>query len=80
MIDLIDRKAAINELEDAANNWNIAEPFNQGLREGYLAAARILRSLPAEQPEITQEQLIDYCHKRCLNIISSDILAKLLEH
>ena len=51
MKDLIDRREAIDALDRAAECWNIAEPFNEGMRAGYKAAVTIVLSLPSAQPE-----------------------------
>ena len=37
----------------------------------------MLRSLPPVQPEITQDQLEEYCKKRCLTVITDDLYCKL---
>jgi len=37
----------------------------------------MLRSLSPVQPEITQDQLEEYCKKRCLTVITDDLLYKL---
>ena len=52
MSDLIDRQAAIDALDTAAEHWNIAEPYHEGMRTGFRNAARIVLSLPSAQPEI----------------------------
>lgn len=52
MNDLISRQAAIDALNTAAENWNIAEPYHEGMRTGYRNAARIMLSLPSVQQEI----------------------------
>ena len=49
--DCISRQAAIDALDRAAECWNIAEPFNEGMRAGYKAAITIVLSLPSAQPE-----------------------------
>lgn len=51
MSDPIDRQAAIDALDRAAECWNIAEPFNEGMRAGYKAAVTIVLSLPSAQPD-----------------------------
>lgn len=51
MNDLINRQEAIDALYRAAECWNIAEPFNEGMKAGYKAAVTIVLSLPAAQPE-----------------------------
>lgn len=40
-------------------------------------AEEVLRSLPAVQPEITLEQIEEYCRPRCLSIITNDLLCHL---
>jgi rRNA maturation endonuclease Nob1 len=37
----------------------------------------MLRSLSPVQPEITQDQLEEYCKKRCLTVITDDLFYKL---
>ncbi len=49
MDDLISRRAAIDALYTAAEHWNIAEPYHEGMRTGFLNAARIVLSLPSAQ-------------------------------
>lgn len=51
MGDLIDRQMTVDALDRAAENWNIAEPFNEGIRAGYKAAVTIVLSLPSVQSE-----------------------------
>ena len=51
MNDLINRQEAIDALDRAAECWNIAEPFNEGMKAGYKAAVTIVLSLPSAQPE-----------------------------
>lgn len=48
--DCISRQAAIQVLDNAAEHWNIAEPYHEGIRAGYRNSARLLLSLPSEQP------------------------------
>ena len=36
-----------------------------------------LENLPPVQPEITQDQLEEYCKKRCLTVITDDLFCKL---
>ena len=51
MGDLIYKQMTVDALDRAAENWNIAEPFNDGMRAGYKAAATIVLSLPSVQSE-----------------------------
>lgn len=47
MSDLIDRNKAIKLIDAAAENWNIAEPYHEGMRAGYRNAARIILGMPS---------------------------------
>lgn len=51
MSDLISRQEAIQALDNAAELWNIAEPYHEGIRAGYKNSARLIMSLPSAQPE-----------------------------
>ena len=42
-----------------------------------IAWSEYIRSLPPVQPEITQEQLEEYCKKRCLTVITDDLFYEL---
>ena len=55
MNDLINRQEAIDALDRAAECWNIAEPFNEGMKAGYKAAVTIVLSLPSAQPKSYRE-------------------------
>lgn len=50
--DTVYRQAAIQALDNAAELWNIAEPYHEGIRAGYKNSARLIMSLPSAQPEI----------------------------
>lgn len=52
MNDLINRHAAFDALDGAAENWNIAEPYHEGIRAGLRQASRIIMNLPSAEPEI----------------------------
>lgn len=47
MSDLIDRNKAIKLIDAAAENWNIAEPYHEGMRAGFRNAARIILGMPS---------------------------------
>lgn len=51
MNDLIDRQAAFNALDSAAEKWNIAEPYHEGIRAGLRQASRIIMNLPSAEKE-----------------------------
>lgn len=69
--DLIDRQAAIDVLCDNCNHPQAACPFYPCAQ--YIA----LEGLPSVQPEITEEQVKEYCQKRCLVVIDSFLFHKL---
>ena len=50
--DTIIRPAAIDALDNAAECWNIAEPYHEGMRAGFRNSANLILSLPSVQPEI----------------------------
>lgn len=57
------------------------EMYGARIPEGFDGerAAEKLKELPVEQPEITLEQVEEYCRPRCLSIITDDLLYY-LEH
>ena len=71
MNDLISRPAAIDALDRAAECWNIAEPFNEGMRAGYKAAVTIVLSLPSAQPEIAERTA-----ETAQNVSDSDLISR----
>lgn len=58
MSDLIDRQALMNALMER-------DP------SGLDSVLNIIRGLPDAQPEVTEEDVIEYCQKRCLCIVDS---------
>ena len=75
--DLISRQSTIQVLDNAAEQWNIAEPYHEGMRAGYRNSARLILSLPSAEPEVTEEAVKDYCRKRGLTILTNDYFHKL---
>ena len=51
MDDTISRQAVIARLDQAAENWNIAEPYHEGMRAGFRNAARIVLEMPSAQTD-----------------------------
>ena len=61
--DCISRQAVIARLNQAAENWNIAEPYHEGMRAGFRNAARIVLEMPSAKPQITEcEHCLAYDH------------------
>ena len=58
MSDLIDRQTAMDALIER-------DP------SGLDSVLNIIRGLPDAQPEVTEEDVIEYCRKRCLCIVDS---------
>ena len=58
MSDLIDRQAAMDALIEQ-------DP------SGLDSVLNIIRGLPSAQSEVTEEDVIEYCRKRCLCIVDS---------
>ena len=71
MSDPIDRQEAIDAMmklqaeDDEAYGCHIPEGFD-GER-----AKEALESLPSAQPEITEEEVREWCYKRCLTVIDN---------
>lgn len=63
MSDLIDRQTAIDALIER-------DP------SGLDSVLNIIRGLPSAQPEVTEEDVIEYCQKRCLCIVDSALFKK----
>ena len=63
MTDLIDRQAAMDALIER-------DP------SGLDSVLNIIRGLPDAQPEVTEEDVIEYCRKRCLCIVDSTVFKK----
>lgn len=68
MKDLIERQAAIDEITEYGDSAIV-----------YISVGEIkrrLEQLPSAQHEITEEEVKEYCHKRCLCIVDSALLKK----
>ena len=68
MSDLIDRQAAIEGLKKIPDLTVYA----------YCSFLDMLMNMPSAQPEITMENIEDYCKKRCLCIVTDEFLFKLM--
>ena len=83
MSDLIDRQAAIDEIEfgvtyaKAINKetGEVVELFAESNNELRKAVERV-KALPSAQTEVTEEAVKEYCRKRCLCIVDSALLKK----
>lgn len=67
MIDLIDRQAAIDAL---------IERKIERKPSGINSALEIIKELPSAQTEVTEEEVKEYCRKRCLCIVDSALIKK----
>ena len=63
MSDLIDRQTVMDVLIER-------DP------SGLDSVLNIIRGLPDAQPEVTEEDVIEYCRKRCLCIVDSALFKK----
>ena len=72
MDDLISRQAAIDALaRTAREKFNLSYEYSHylgGLMDGELA----IKELPTIQPEPTDEQVAEYCKKRCMHLVTND--------
>lgn len=72
MGDLISRQGAIDEINKYILSFDAIDAnFLDGLKT---AIKLIKENLPSAQPEITLEQIKEYCRPRCLSIITNDLL------
>ena len=71
--DCISRQDAIRWIKTECNPYGKPTlDFESGKR-----VMKHLEQMPPVQPEITQEQLEEYCKKRCLTVITDDLFYKL---
>lgn len=63
MSDLIERQTAMDALIEQ-------DP------SGLDSVLNIIRGLPDARPEVTEEDVIEYCRKRCLCIVDSALFKK----
>ena len=63
MSDLIDRQAAMDALIERDQS-------------GLDSVLNVIRGLPDAQTEVTEEEVKEYCRKRCLCIVDSALLKK----
>ena len=71
MIDPIDRQAAIETLDRFNVFGYVEEPWEK------LSGA--LQALPSAQPEITEDDVKEYCRKRCLIVVTSDFYEEMMK-
>ena len=79
MSELIERQQAIDavmeygaiwmEYTDAMDKGEIAQ---RALNNAKSTMIRILKELPTIQPEPTDEQVAEYCKRRCLHVVTDD--------
>ena len=72
MDDLISRKAAIDALaRKAREKFNLSDEYSHYL-EGLIDGELAIKELPTIQPEPTDEQVAEYCKKRCMHLVTND--------
>lgn len=76
MDDLISRQAAIDAIHEDAD-W-LASQGSDWQTERMERDRSILRSLPSAQPEITEDDVKEYCRKRCLIVVTSDFYDEMM--
>ena len=71
--DTISRRAAIDALDKRFDNV----PMEQTAE--ILMLRKDLRELPSAQPEITEDDVKEYCRKRCLIVVTSDLYDEMMK-
>lgn len=74
--DLIYRQAAIDHWRSIIDATNEDSIYNMGFVDGLEFCINHLSTMPSAQSEVTEEEVKEYCHKRCLSIIDSALLKK----
>ena len=69
--DTISRRAAIETLDRFNVFGYVEEPWEK------LSGA--LQALPSTQPEITEDDVKEYCRKRCLIVVTSDLYDEMMK-
>lgn len=78
MDDLISRQAAIDALEEpckVSDTWS--DECAVGKREQWEKDVKSLKVLPSAQPELTEEDVMEYCDKRNFAVIPRESLEML---
>lgn len=73
MDDLIRRQAAIDKLKSIITDreyTNITDEAKERMAREFFA------DIPSEKPEVTEEDVKEYCRDRCLCIVDSALLKK----
>ena len=71
--DTISRRAAIDALDKRFDNV----PMEQTAE--ILMLRKDLRELPSAQPEITEDDVKEYCRKRCLIVVTSNFYEEMMK-
>ena len=75
MNDLISRQAAIN----AAKRTDYRGLTVEDVKKVTDAVVEELKALPSAQPEITEDDVKEYCRKRCLIVVTSDLYDEMMK-
>ena len=76
--DLIDREQLRRALyEEAMVKDSEDQRWDGGCWIRYRMAERLIEEAPTVQPEITEEQVKEYCQKRCLVVLDSSLFHQL---
>lgn len=70
--DTISRQAAIDSLAKIVP-YVIDDVSTESYTNGLTDAYNLICQLPPAQPEPTDEQVADYCKRRCLHIVTADV-------
>lgn len=72
--DTISRQAAIDKFEP----WLKVHGYSEGELNMLKAVLYELRFLPSAQPEITEDDVKEFCRKRCLIVVTSDLYDEMI--
>ncbi len=76
MKKLIDADAAIDHWRHIIDATSTDSGYNTGFVDGLEFCISHLSTMPSVQPEVTEEAVKEYCHKRCLYIVDSALIKK----
>lgn len=74
--DLIYRQAAIDHWRSIIDATNEDSIYSMGFVDGLEFCINHLSTMPSAQSEVTEEDVKEYCRKRCLSIVDSALLKK----
>lgn len=74
--DSISRAAAIDHWRAIIDATDEDSIYNMGFVDGLEFCINHLSTIPSAQSEVTEDEVKEYCRKRCLSIIDSALLKK----